>query len=413
MEGLILLFGEFVSIAFTTLLSLFGLLLQILLHIIGFILKMFGIKWERNSATEKKWKKKVGKVILKFTLATMAIVGGVALVVNFFFFQPTANWLFDRLLKNRGIEYSVKELDGNFFTGNLRLEALRMKGANWEIEADKCNIDLGISSLLFRTKSFDRVEVAGFRGKAKIEKNDNTKPARRTNTSTKRIRLPRLKIHDLSVSDASMELQYSDGGKPPISSIVVRSLSSDCFSTRSPLFHLFFRSNLDGELNGSQLTVNVADVQPKGKPTSWKADEIPINLFSGSRTILGIVKEGTMDLDVSDYWKKTDRLEVDMDWKVTLSDAKADPNQTNVVRKSVANYINNTESPIVIGFSLVMNPNELEGSSSEASAAIYQSVSRALVKEVARKTGVSIDSAEESRKKLIDSIRKKVDKARK
>ncbi|MEZ5324039.1 MAG: hypothetical protein R3F19_03130 [Verrucomicrobiales bacterium] len=416
MEGLISVIFGFIGIAiagvFAALVSLIGVTMQLILGILA-SLKSDRLSRDhegsnRASVRLPAWMRRGLRVACFLCVGLL----GVLVCLNSFFFDPVVERAARFVLAKRGIEFQHSRLDGNFFTGRLEIEGLKADSGAWAMEVDIVRVDIALTSLFSNPIRIESLEVEGFTGKATMDRPvPKAEHVSSGDTPEKRERR-NLVIDQLDLKEAAMQMTYSDGELPPIHSVKIDSLTSEKFRSRWAIFYLFFRSNLQGELNGKPFVVSVTDRAPVGKTTRWKIEDLPLKPLATPGGAFDWFDAGEVTIDVQDDWVQSDHLEVDLAWQLVFTNIKATAPEGSIVRKAVVDYLNAGTDPLEVAFRLKLDPETFEGSSSAAANALYQNVADAVVKSAADRLSIKRESIEKAKDGVIDGVRSLLDKAR-
>ncbi len=346
-------------------------------------------------------------------LRIFSVIGGllclILLTINLFFFEPVVDRVLSAVLTKKGIEVKHKGVEGNFFTGRISFSDLELAGKDWEVHADSVLLDFRLLSAFSSRKAFDEVRVKGFRGNAVLASNPRSNSTKKNGS-----RNPAFTIQKLTVEDAEMAMRGTESSDPPpIRSIQIKSLDSAGFRTRYAPFYLFFRSNIVGSVNGQPLSVKMENKKGLGRKTVWKVERLPVAIFHGYGKLFDMIEKGSVTLDVEDDWKIGERFETDMNWNLTFHDLEMNPGRESVLSRAVADFFNEAESPVMVGFSLKIDPENFEGSASDAAQELYRGVSSGVVSEIAKNRGVETEVIQSGKEKLIEAGKNYLDRIRK
>lgn len=357
----------------------------------------------------------------------VTIAGIVA--INFLFLKPVGNWALAKLEQRTGIEVIATDISGNLFTGTFRFAGLTAKRvsndkSNFDLKVAEIAGDLQMSTLVFGTPVFETLSVKDVSGRFDVKKRDrNSKPRKiraRRNFIIKHMMISNVELQLYNAVDEALDVQ--------ITSVDSRPLRSNF-----AVFDLFFRSNVSGTLAGRKLEIRSAPSEG-GRKTTWKIDQLPISVLGhfSDAPVVSWLEEGTLDVDVTDSWKVTDRAAINMDWRLLAHDVKMQvPADTKLVQKTVflpvQKYLNGRDKPVDISFSLVMNEKQFEGAASLEAANLWATVKDGFVKALVSKYRSSDEPGEQDSKasdskekqgrglvdKTVDSFKSLLDKTRK
>jgi len=369
-----------------------------------------------------KWIKRVSAGAFAAT-----IVGLVA--INFLFLKPVGNWALAKLEQRTGIEVIASDISGNLFTGTFRFTGLTAKResndkSNFDLKVAEVAGDLQMSTLVFGTPVFEMLSVKDVSGRFDVKKRDR-------NSKSRKIRARRnFIIRHMMISNVGLQLYNAEDEALDLR---ITSVESRPLRSKYAVFDLFFRSNVSGVLAGQKLEIRSAPSEG-GRNTTWKIDQLPISVLGhfSDAPVISWLEEGTLDIDVTDSWKVTDRAAIDMDWRLLVHGVKMQvPADARLAQKTifipVQKYLNGRDKPVDISFSLVMNEKQFEGAASLEAANLWATVKDGFIKALVSKYRASDEPGEQDIKasnseeeevrglvdKTVDSFKSLLDKRRK
>jgi hypothetical protein len=167
------------------------------------------------------------------------------------------------------------------------------------------------------------------------------------------------------------------------------------------VFLLHFRANITGRLDGQEILVTSKE-QGAGRRTSWSFEGMPVEIISAyiDKPPVNWFESGSLTINVDDAWEYQENADINMDWRVTMSDVviKAPDEASFLTRKvsaPVVKYINEKEGNLDLHFSLVMNEDEFDSTSSLDAAGLWDTVLESFSHTIAQKLGSSGDAVKE------------------
>ena len=313
------------------------------------------------------------------------IVGLVA--INFLFLKPVGNWALAKLEQRTGIEVIASDISGNLFTGTFRFAGLTAKRvsnekSSFDLKVAEIGGDLQMSTLVFGTPMFETLSVIDVSGRFDVKKRDRNSKPRKIRTRRNFI------INHMMISDVALQLYNT---KKEALDVSLTSLESRPLRSNYAVFDVFFRSNISGTLAGRTLEIRSAPTDA-GRATTWKIDQLPVSVLGhfSDAPVISWLEQGTLDVDVTDSWKMTDRAKINMDWRLLANGVKMQvPADAGLMQKTVflpaQKYLNGRDKPVDVSFSLVMNEEQFEGAASLEAANLWATVRDGFIKALALK----------------------------
>lgn len=342
------------------------------------------------------------------------IVGLVA--INFLFLKPVGNWALAKLEPRTGIEVIASGISGNLFTGTFRLTGLAAKRessekSSFDLKVAEVSGNLAMSSLLFGTPRFDALSVNGVSGRFDVRKRDKNRKPKKIKTRRDFI------IDHMMISDVALQFYNAKNEALDVSLTSVESMP---LRSNYAVFDVFFRSNISGTLAGRPLEIRSAPTDA-GRATTWKIDQLPVSVLGhfSDAPVISWLEQGTLDVDVTDSWKMTDRAKSNMDWRLLANGVKMQvPADAGLMQKTVfipaQKYLNGRDKPVDVSFSLVMNEEQFEGAASLEAANLWATVRDGFIKALAlkyRAAGEPVDQDGQAPVNQDEKARGLVDKA--
>jgi len=369
-----------------------------------------------------KWIKRASVSVLVVTIACL-------IVINLLFLKPIGNWVLAKLEQRTGIEVIASGISGNLFTGTFRLTGLTAKReglekSSFDLKVAEVSGDLALNSLFFGTPRFDALSINGVSGRFDVKNRDKNRKPEKIRTRRNFI------VNHMMISDVALQFYNA---KEEALEVSLTSVESRPLRSNYAVFDVFFRSDISGTLAGRTLEIRSAPTDD-GRATTWKIDQLPVSILGhfSDAPVISWLEQGTLDVDVTDSWKMTDRAKINMDWRLLANGVKMQvPADAGLMQKTVfipaQKYLNGRDKPVDVSFSLVMNEEQFEGAASLEAANLWATVRDGFIKALARKyraagerveqDGQAPVSQEEKARGLVDkatdSFKNLLDKRRK
>ncbi|WP_108882817.1 hypothetical protein [Anderseniella sp. Alg231-50] len=369
------------------------------------------------------------KWIKRASVGVFVVIIAGLIVINFLFLKPIGNWALAKLEQRTGIEVAASDISGNLFTGSFRLTGLTAKRessekSSFDLKVDEVSGNLVMNSLVFGTPVFDTLSVNGVSGRFDVKKRDKDRKPRKIKTRRDFI------VKHMMISGVTLQLYNASKEALDVN---FNSVESRPLRSNYAVFDVFFRSNISGTLAGRKLEIRSAPTDG-GRATTWKIDQLPVSVLGhfSDAPVISWLEQGTLDIDVTDSWKVTDRAKINMDWRLLANNVKMQiPADAGLMQKTVfipaQKYLNGRDKPVDVSFSLVMNEDQFEGAASLEAANLWATVRDGFIKALAlkyRKAGEPVEqdgqtsgSQEEKARGLVDkatdSFKSLLDKTRK
>lgn len=409
MEALILIFGEMIF-------ALLAPFVAAVVDLIGVVLTAI-FSFIPSRRKERRVSSAAAKKMLIACLAVGALIFAMLFVVNAFYFADSVRTVFDTLERRSGVETHCSEISGSVFSGQISLAECTVARAghassDFQLELDSADIDLRIGSL-FGTAEVQTAQITGLRGRVRRHA-----PQEQVDGAVEKPRRAFV-IHDLTIENVDVTLAgfNKDGGVFELP-VEVDSATSAPLRSRLALFDVLFRSNATGAIAGAEFEVRTSG-DSSGRQTVWRASDVPVASF-GAMTggALSWFSSGVVDVYVEDRWRRGDRLEIDMDWRLGLRDVEVKaPDSAGVMTRvatgPIVAYVNRHDGDFPFEFQLTLNEDQFAYQSSLAAAGLWTAVGES-VNNVLTGLGVELpESAEETGEQLKEGARSLLDRLRK
>ena len=416
MEGLVIIIAEML---FALIAPLLGVLAGLLAAIAELILTLFLSLFDMRGARRRSGgagdaplrKRKVSPRWLHIPAAIAGVVAVAVLIANFFFFDPLVRYGLDRVAARTGYAVAFEDASGNLLTGRLALDGVTVardegEGLGVDMRLDHTEFDVALLSLIRSTRRIEAMTVEGVRGTVRIplrEEGEAPKKARRGFA----VDLGRFDDIDITVARATDQTHR----------VEIASAEVAPFRSSTALFDLFFRSNLDGRIDGVPIKVATEVIAGNGRRTSWVFDEVPATTLAEltDRAPLNWLSGGTLSAHVEDEWALDDRR-VDMDWSIALDGVRvAPPPGVGVTERLAATAlgkaIERSGGSAEFDFTLGLDRERLETSSSGDLDALWDALKDGIAEAVAKSTGKPAEGVKAAIGKAGSKLRDMLDPA--
>ena len=422
MELLVILLGEFLFFPFVAIASaVIDGLFVLIGAIIEFLIFFRIYKNNRGKEVEQivKAHKKACPFPFRLVLAIaqygFLIFVFLIITINLFFFEPTVRSLAAQIAQKKGMEFSFTAAQGNLFSGTLVLDGLTVKSskgtkADFDVEAKSVALDVNVFSLLSSAIIIERLRVDGVAGDISMKARDPTalpSPAQQQADEPLKPRKAFV-IKDLSIR--SLDVKLYNREREPLS-LVLESLESQPFRSQYAIFDTFFRSNIQGTLEGKTLSITSREI-PNGRETEWSLEDFPVAAIGAftDKAPLNWFTSGRLTAQVKDRWQDGDHPEITMDWSLLFEDARVEaPAEASLLSKTMAlpliNYINGKTEPVDLKFSLRLNERQFESASSLDAAGLWDATVAGLLQSLAVKAGEKKKAIQEGVKGKIEGLK--------
>jgi hypothetical protein len=399
MELLVILLGEFL---FFPVLAALGSVVNLGVSFVsGLFLLIFEIfvpggRIEKNKQTSPPSKRSSFpfKPIAKTAFFLCLIIVVFLVTVNTFFFSQTVNWVTSQVGKKTGTYISFQSVDGSFFSGGIKFGSLQVKRENspkvdFDIFVKSLALDVDVKSLLKKSIILEYLKIDNIKGNIRQRNHESLEPEKDDSESGKRkIKTKtRFVVNDMFLKNIELKLDKEDMDPLVVS---LSKIESRPFRSSYAIFDTFFRSTIEGSLNGHKISIASEEIGA-GRKTTWHLDHLPVRIihYFVQKAPVTWFKSGDIDIRVEDVWEYGDAAEIDMDWKLQLNHIVVKtPENTSLINKALAfpivHYINTKGDKIDLQFKLAMNENQFESTASLDAAGLW----RVLVERISENTAM-------------------------
>lgn len=418
MELLIALIAELIAAIFVPFIvliieAIFSFIAFVSYHLFGHVIEArlsFGDKYNFDNPLIGK-----GLMIVSGVFGVLFVLGLVfVFVLNTFFFTSTIRWVGNEAYQQTGIAIDFDDVEGSFFGGtfdfsNLNIERRGDYPTEYDLTVKTAAVDINITSLLFGIASLSSLEVEGVEGDAWTKGISETAPesASENQEITSDEAKPRRAFRVDKVDITNVNLTLHKEGVAPLS-LDVESIDSAPFRSEYAVFDIFFRSNIQGRVNSSEIRI-ATQGNGTGRRTQWTIEDFPAELVRHyvERAPFHWFTGGTIDVEVRDEWDDDGNAEIDMDWRLALKAVRVvTPENVGFVNRAIAgpiaNYINGREDDIDLRFALVMNEEQFKTKSSLSAAGLWDAVVDGTAKAIAEKSKSTTEEVKEGINDAVD-----------
>ena len=353
---------------------------------------------------------KVRRRILIGMAVLFALTLGAVLLANFVFFRQTLRFCLGLAEKTNGISVSFTDAEGSLFRGEVVLTGVtaRREGhpsSNFDLDIDRVDI-----ALRFRREAgmrvVERLHITGLTGRMDVQREGGEKPPRKP-----------FIVRDLLLEKSGLTVATTGAHGPAGLPVVITRWEGREIRSRTMVFGVLFRCTASGTLAGRDFLIT-SEERDGGRVTRWKAEGIPIGVvgaFAGG--VFSWLREGELDVDVQDQWRLSGQTEIDMDWKLRLRNVKAEVPEGLPLAKSalvtpVVAFLNEHGRDLPLDFQFVLNENEFSAGSSAGLTALWNAFSTAAFGQIAEKAGVKTEAVRELFKGGVDVFKDYLDRKR-
>ena len=421
MEGLFLLFGEFIGALmiplFAGAVELGGLLVTLLLEAGSAVLEWRsgrsrpgGTDARDNPPPARRVRPRWVRRMAAGLAVLLAVTTGAALLAEFVFFKQTLRFCLRLAEQTNGISVTFADAEGSLFRRAVTLTGVtaRREGhesSNFDLHIGKVDLALGLR-LTGGDRVLERLHVANLTGRIDVRREGGEKPPRKA-----------FVVRDLRLERAALQVNATGSDRTVGLPVVVSLWEGRDISSRSVVFDVLFRSRAAGTLADRDFLIT-SEKQGGGRVTNWKADGIPVDVVGAlAGGIFSWLRGGALDVDVKDRWDLAGRTDIAMEWKLRLREVKAEVPDGLTPGKAalaapVAAYLNEHGHDLPLEFRFVLNENEFTGGTSADLSALWAAFSTAVFRQIAEQAGVKPESVREGFKAGADLFKDFLDRKR-
>lgn len=410
MEALLIIFGEML---FALLAPLFIIVFDVLAAIAA---TLFG--WLSPAASSISVSRRTARRIGVVLGGVAAVLVATVFAINTFFFDQAARFALNRIEARTAIQIDCESIEGSLISGALSAIDCDIRRSThprttFAFELNRMAVDVDMTSLIGNVR-VNSATVSGVSGWLQ-----RLPPEASKDEPTKAFRPRRVFVIDqLDVDTVDVTtIGVNKDGRPFDLDVQLEQWQSAPFRSDVAWFDMLFRSRLNGTLAGAPLQIETQE-QQGGRVTRWRASALPIaELGAVTGGALSWFSAGTVDIEVYDEWSLDDGTDIEMDWRLELSDVEIDaPTGTSLLRRAATKplraFISRFSDKVPFTFKMVLNENQFEFQSSLAGTGFWDSVGE-YVDRLLAKAGVEIESDTPTGTILRDSAIGVLDRVRK
>ncbi len=315
-------------------------------------------------------------------------------LLEFAFFGVAVRTALDRAGRKEGLELDYGSAGGWLTTGRLAFRDVKVRRPggdrdSFDLVIRELEVDARTLSLLQGEILLEAIRVRGVRGTYERQGGAERPPRRPFAADL------------LEVADARLDWTLRRPDRPDVRlDLEIERLRVAPFESANAAFCVLFRGDGRGSLAGAPWEIS-GEGYGNGRRTAWKADRVPVRLLSDFLgEPLDWLSEGTVDVRVTDRWRRGEKTEVDLDWRVVFRDLRvAVPDRVEGIRRKVGDAIvalagrNPKELPLA--FTLTLDERGLKGRLSIEGLEIWDAFAAALVDDLAARAGVAKETIRE------------------
>lgn len=316
LEALIFIFAEILFACMAPVFALcglvFGALLELLAAVFGGIFTV-GAEGRRGKPVKGKAARKplIPRRVIHWGAGIMAGIGVLGVVASFVLFQPLLRYVMTTAAEKAGMRVTYDSAEGMLLAGDVTLRGIHLTrpdemGLGFDLRVAMARADVDVWSLLRDLPVIELAQVEGVTGHVSPPEPD--KAGKRPHKERRPFRVELMRAARVDV-----EVRPKTG---PAYALVIPEAEVAPFGSRTALFDLLFRSNMQAEVAGQPLRVETRSITEFGRETFWLFEDIEAAKLQilVPRAPLTWLDSGTVTLQVEDRWSLSDDW-IDMDWQ--------------------------------------------------------------------------------------------------
>lgn len=324
MEALVVVFAE---IILACMIPVFGLMGAAIGAVFEAVLLLFGGMFGESVETRRKRKAEtanrppvtgkplIPRRVLHWVAGTCALVGVLGIVASYVFFQPILRYVMNIASEKAGMTVEYALASGSLLGGHVVLEGLELSRAHesglaFDLEIERAEADVSLSSLIGGTPTLILGQVDGMTGTI-------TPPLpKEENRGLPKQRRPfRAELFAIE----NVELQITPREDEPYAVLIERAQVAP-FRSGLGVFDLLFRSNMNAEIAEQSLIVETKEITENGRETRWIFEDVDAVQLKRilPKAPLTWVDDGQITVAVSDRWSLSEEF-IDMDWRIATA----------------------------------------------------------------------------------------------
>lgn len=324
MEALVVVFAE---IILACMIPVFGLMGAAIGAVFEAVLLLFGGMFGESVETRRKRKAEtanrpqvtgkplIPRKVLHWVAGTCALVGVLGISASYVFFQPILRYVMNIASEKAGMTVEYALASGSLLGGHVVLEGLELSRAHesglaFDLEIERAEADVSMSSLIGGTPTLILGQVDGMTGTI-------TPPLpKEENRGLPKQRRPfRAELFAIE----NVELQITPREDEPYAVLIERAQVAP-FRSGLAVFDLLFRSNMNAEIAEQSLIVETKEITENGRETRWIFEDVDAVQLKRilPKAPLTWVDDGQITVAVSDRWSLSEEF-IDMDWRIATA----------------------------------------------------------------------------------------------
>ena len=443
MEALIILIAEFLAVPVLAGISVLG---QVVVSIICLVLELvFGTTMStRFKAQSQRWKvpSRLLKWVVRLSLYSLSICIALMLLINYVFFDETIRFVADRVETKTGIEIQYDSVEGDLFVGACAFTRMELRQNTEEkpkfyIQAEAIEADLSIMDLLTGKRRLQSAVLSNAnieyellpRSKpdaksrpskigAAVKMDDSGLDGATITTRPELLDTPEFIIEKLILEEVRIQVTDHSSADALTYNIEINHFNASPIRSHFAIFDLLFRSNLDGSLNDSQLTI--INTEESGvRRTQWETLDVPASILA---SMVGgpfsLFDGGMIDVKINDQWNAEQVDNLMLDWEIVVTDAHARlPSSIPIALKPIAQVwvdnINENQQEWEFGFELELSEAQFRGATSLNANQIWEGSIPVILKQVSGLTNVDETKIKETTAKGFNAFKGFLEQRRK
>lgn len=318
MEALLILFAPLIEIMLVPVVAIGGAVFSFALELVAGLVAAFAgtprrkrAKRQDGPADDARARVRSGRRYLHWGAGALLVTGLAGVAASLLFFDQILRFGLDRAEAKSGVVITYERARGNLLQGRVVLSGLHMhRAGDWglafDVRAEQVALDVVLTSLLGEPV-IETARVIGARGFV-------TPPARgdRPPDAARRA----FRVGSISIERVALDIRPRTGAAYPLA---IERAEMVPFHSRTALFDLLFRSNLEAEIAGQHLSVETARITEYGRETHWRFENADAASLATlvPRAPLTWLEAGTLSARVDDRWSLSQDW-IEMDWDLTL-----------------------------------------------------------------------------------------------
>jgi hypothetical protein len=378
-------------------------------------------------------KRRTPRFIRWLVIASLSLLGltlAAALVINTWFLDDLLRWALARQERHSGVHVECEKISASLWSGRYEVSGVRVTRSNHpageiDLSARSVTVSLPFWSAWKGTVPIRSLGVDGLRGRyhlgRRVEHESSQPegaPGHRPSPDLERKPARHFVIDTLEITDLAVEVTDHTLRKPLSLPITIAHMTSSPLHSDWALFDILFRSNAEGSLMGRPFKI-ASSGDGAGRVTAWTVSELPVEALDA---IIGgpfsLITQGRCDVQVTDRWRLGVDHVIEMDWKLILHDVHCEvPAELTGIRRTLAiavvAMLNANPRQVPLGFTLHIDRNRFEGTTTLEAAGLWQAVDEALTRKLAEKTGLAPEKIDQLQKDAADAAKGLLDRWRK